>query len=317
MELLFALILLMLAGGLALTDPGDPASWLPGLLFFIASSARLVMQGSTLTSSLIKITNRFPSFEELVARVRETPDIPQEGPETRRIKQLDGLISVRGLCFSHEEGRPVLRDVDVDIPSDRLTFLVGASGSGKSTFIDILARLYLPDEGTITAAGHDYLEYGLTDWRRSVAYVSQAPVLFSGTVRENVTAGDDLIADDAVMRALALAGAESFVEQLPAGLDTVLGERGHGVSGGQRCRLAVARALVREPGLLILDESTSGIEPALERSILNDLKEIAGLGLLVVSHRRDNIDLADLVVELVDGRMVAAPSAAVAVHDDA
>lgn len=314
MEMVFALVLLLLASALVVTDPGDPASWLPGLLFFIASTARLAAQGSALTSSLIKMNNRYPSFEHLVARVRETPELPSEGPDTRRIEQLDGPISVRGLRFDHKEGHPVLRDVNVDIPSDRLTFLIGASGSGKSTFIDILARLHLPQAGTIVAAGHDYRDYALTDWRRRVAYVSQTPVLFSGSVRENVTAADERIDDAAVTRALALAGAESFVAALPAGLDTMLGERGHGVSGGQRCRLAVARALVREPSLLMLDESTSGVEPALERLILSDLKQIPGLGLLVVTHRRDNIDLADLVVELVDGRVVVAPPALAAVQ---
>lgn len=302
-ELIFAAGILGLAAMLTLTGPADRAEWLPLVLFFTAATFRLATQASTLTSTRMKISNRYPSFEKLAARVARQPGVSPD-QEGRELKRLNGPVQVRDLRFFFDDVQ-ILDAITVDIAPDQVTFLVGPSGSGKSTFIDVLARLYLPHGGAVLTDGVDYREYHLADWRRCLAYVSQTPVLFSGTVRENVTAGDDRIDDVAVAQALSLAGADRFVAALPAGLDTPLGERGHGISGGQLCRLAIARALVREPSLLMLDESTSGIEPQLERAILSELRAIPGIGVLVVSHRRDNIDLADVVLEMDRGRIEA------------
>ncbi len=301
-ELLFALGILAMAAFVTTSGAAGRSEWLPLAFFFIAGSFRLATHGSNLTSNRIKTVNRFPSFEELSRRVSHvSPRLDRDGALS--LDRLDAPIRVRNLRFAYEPDKAVLRGIDVDIPHDQLTFLTGPSGCGKSTFIDLLARLYAADEGSIEVAGHGHDEYRLSDWRRMLAYVCQTPVLFSGSIRDNLSAGLEGVNDAALTEAMSLAGATRFVESLPDGIDSPLGERGQGISGGQACRLAIARALMRRPALLILDESTTGIEARLEREILQRLQAIPNLGVLVVSHRRANIDLADVVLEMSNGRL--------------
>lgn len=199
----------------------------------------------------------------------------------------------------------VLHDVSFSVRAGCTVAVVGPTGSGKSTLVSLLVRLVDPDAGAIRVDGTDLRDLRAGGLSRHVALVGQSTFLFDDSVRGNVTLGLP-VEDPAVWQALALAQAEGFVRRLPEGLDTEIGERGTSLSGGQRQRLALARALVRRPRLLVLDDATSSVDPAVEQAILGGLRD-ADLAstVVVVAYRRATIELADHIVYVEHGRVQA------------
>lgn len=229
-------------------------------------------------------------------RVRATIDEPLDPDPEESIGTATGATAVRldhaSFVFPGEADA-VVRDADIAIERGSVTALVGPTGAGKSTMVDLMAGLLAPTTGRVE----------LCPGNRSL--VLQEPFLFSGTVRDNVTVADDL-ADDAVWEALRLASADRFVRDLPAGLDTVVGERGVTLSGGQRQRVALARALARRPAILMLDDTTSALDPETEQVVLGNLRgALADTSVVMVASRPSTIALADRVVFVDEGRVVA------------
>jgi ATP-binding cassette subfamily B protein len=200
---------------------------------------------------------------------------------------------------------PVLRDVSFGVEPGGTLGVVGPTGSGKSTLVKLLVRLYDPDEGVVRIDGHDVRDLSLASLRRAVGYVSQEPFLFYGTVRENIAYGTFDATDEAVRTAARRAAADEFVENLPDGYDTLVGERGVKLSGGQRQRLTLARTFLKDPAILVLDEATSHVDTETEALIRRSLDEFAADRTTVaIAHRLSTVKDADEILVLDGGRIV-------------
>ncbi|MGN6373477.1 MAG: ABC transporter ATP-binding protein [Solirubrobacteraceae bacterium] len=205
-----------------------------------------------------------------------------------------------------ELGRAVLRELDLDVPAGRTVALVGGTGSGKTSLVSLISRLYDPSQGSVWIDGSDLRTVRLSSLRRAVAVVSDDPFLFSATVAENIAYARPDASREEIELAARRAQAHEFVERLPQGYDTAVGERGLTLSGGQRQRIAIARALLANPRVLILDDATSSVDASTEQSIKLALAEaMQGRTTFVIAHRLSTIALADEIVVLDHGRIVA------------
>ena len=215
---------------------------------------------------------------------------------------LEHAIALRGVHFTYAD-RAVLEGVDLEIVAGQLTALVGGSGGGKSTITDLVTGLIRPDAGEVTIDGTSLAELDIAAWRGRIGYVPQELVLLHDSVRTNVTFGDPEISDAAVERALRAAGVWEVVRELPGGLDASVGERGTLLSGGQRARIALARALVCEPVLLVLDEATAALDPATEQVVLETIEQLRGqVTVLAISHQPALSRVADRIYRVDGGR---------------
>jgi ABC-type multidrug transport system fused ATPase/permease subunit len=217
-----------------------------------------------------------------------------------------GRVELRGVTFSYEGATPSLRDVDLVVEAGTTVALVGGTGSGKSTLVRLIARLYDPSAGSVTVDGADVRSVDLGSLRRSIAVVDDDPFLFSASVAENIAYGRPEASRREIERAAERAQAAGFIAELPDGYDTRVGERGLTLSGGQRQRLAIARALLVDPRILVLDDATSSVDATTEQAIKVALREVmAGRTTFVIAHRLSTIALADDIVVLEGGRVAA------------
>src|SRR4051794_18791236 len=219
----------------------------------------------------------------------------------------NGHVELRDVTLEYEgAGRPALRDVSLDVPAGTTVALVGATGSGKTTLVQLIPRLYDVDEGAVLVDGADVREVDVGDLRQAIAIVDDNPFLFSATVAENIAyARADATRED-IERAARRAQAHDFIARLPDGYDTRVGERGLTLSGGQRQRVAIARAFLADPRILILDDATSSVDASTEQEIKAALRDVmAGRTTFVIAHRLSTISLADEIVVLENGALLA------------
>ena len=238
---------------------------------------------------------------EVLERPAENPDAPDALEAPRRVAEL----RFHNVNFAYAKNRPVLQDFNLRVPGGSVVALVGPSGAGKTTLTDLVARFHDPASGALFLNGVDLRKIRLAGYRRLLGLVSQEVFLFDGTVYENIAYARPQASREEVAAAARRANADEFIRQLPAGYETVIGERGVKLSGGQRQRLSIARAILADPQILILDEATSNLDTESEQLIQAALAELsAGRTTFVIAHRLSTVRNADLIVVLEGGRSV-------------
>lgn len=257
------------------------------------------------------------SFASLMGRIEATEGDRERPHGGARPGPLSQGLRIEEVCFSHETGVEVLHDIWLDVPAGSFAAIVGGSGAGKTTLVDLIVGLHAPDSGRILVDGRDLAELDLGAWRSLIGYVPQEMLLLNDSIRNNVTLGDSSIGDADVERALRLAGAWDFIQAYPASTDTPVGERGSKLSGGQRQRIAIARALLMHPSLLILDEITTALDPETEAQICQTLSELKGeVTIISISHQAAMRAVADKTWMMENGRLQPAQSREARDDDD-
>jgi len=270
--------------------------------------AVLVFLTQRLLWPLTRLGETFDLYQRAMASTRRVLDLLDTRPRivggSREPARVEGHVRFENVSFTYPTGTRVLDGLTLDIPAKQTTAVVGATGSGKTTLVKLLLRFYEPDAGTIRIDGSDVREWSLASLRRAVGLVSQDVFLFHGTVRENIAYGSFGSDLDAVVEAARLAEAHEFVETLPEGYDTIVGERGIKLSGGQRQRISLARALLKDAPLLVLDEATSSVDNETEAAIQRSLERLAHRRTtLVIAHRLSTVRHADRIHVLERGRL--------------
>jgi ATP-binding cassette, subfamily B, bacterial HlyB/CyaB len=243
---------------------------------------------------------------ELLADIVESPleASPHKDDAYLRLPELSGQVEYRNVCFGFKPDQQQLVNINLEIPSGAFVGIVGQSGSGKSTLVKLLPRLYQPQSGSIYIDGFDVNKVKLHSLREQIGYVPQDPALFEGTIRDNISLGQELD-DDSIVLAAKVAEAHAFIMQLPEGYNTTVGERGGSLSGGQRQRIAIARIIATNPRLLIFDEATSALDAATERQVCRNLRShLRGRTVLFITHRLHTIANADRILYLEAGAVV-------------
>jgi subfamily B ATP-binding cassette protein MsbA len=254
-----------------------------------------------LTDSLSKAAVGFERIGEILGIESQIVDAAGARPAPA----LRGRIAFEGVRFGYAPDRPVLNGVDFVVEPGQRAALVGPTGSGKSTLIGLIARLYDPLGGRITIDGNDVRSYTLESLRRQVSFVLQDTVLFHATVAQNIAYGRPDATRQDIERAARQANAHEFIVRMDEGYDTMIGERGETLSGGQRQRIAIARALIRDSPILLLDEPTSSLDPASEELIFEGLvRLLAGRTSLTIAHRLATVRNADVIFVLDNGAIV-------------
>ncbi len=242
--------------------------------------------------------NRLFEILDRAPKIVSPPDAPPLPPGP-------GRVEFRDVGLRYDGGAPSLSEIDLEVQAGSTVALVGPTGSGKTSLVALLARLYDPTEGEIHVDGAELRSVDVSSLRRQIAFVADDPFLFSASVAENIAYGRPDATPDQIELAARRAQAHEFIEALPDGYETVVGERGLTLSGGQRQRIAIARALIAEPRILILDDATSSVDATTEEAIKRGLREaMAGRTTFVVAHRLSTISLADEIVVMESGRIV-------------
>jgi ABC-type multidrug transport system fused ATPase/permease subunit len=273
------------------------------LLVFVAYLRALYGPITQVAGSALVVQRSAASIERVVQILDEEEE--QRRPAVAKPGRVAGATTYRNVSLTYDGTRPVLRDVDLDIAAGERVAFVGRSGAGKTTLVSLLLRFYRPQSGRILLDGTDIETLDLAWLRKQIALVLQEPIIFSGSLAENVAYGRPGANRAAIIEASRAAGLHDFIAELPDGYDTEVGERGVRLSGGQRQRLSIARAFLKDAPILILDEPTSNLDATTEQAIFQSLDRLAkGRTSLVISHRLTTAQRADRIVVVAEGRVV-------------
>ncbi len=280
------------------------------LVIFLLLTQRLVDP----LAQMSNIIDRYEDARASTKRILGIMNLPvsiQDSEDATEITAIDGSVSFENVTFGYDE-QDVLSDIDIDVEPGETVGLVGPTGAGKTTVLKLLLRLYDTNEGAVRVDGHDVRDVTLSSLRDAMGYVGQENFLFDGTVAENIAYGSFDAGRDEVMEAARRAQAHAFIENLPEGYETEVGERGVKLSGGQRQRVAIARTLLQEPAIMIFDEATSAVDTETEMLIQRSIDDIAAdRTTFVIAHRLSTVRDADTILVLEDGEIVERGT-----HDD-
>ena len=297
-----AIVLILWFGGGMILEGGLQVGELTGFLSYVLQ----VMNSFMMISNVFLLLTRSLASAHRIAEVLDE-DIVLTSPEDPIRVVPDGSVDYEGVSFKyHDDAKAyALSGVDLHIKAGQTVGILGGTGSAKTTLVQLIPRLYDVTRGSVKVGGHDVREYDLTALRDAVGIVLQKNVLFSGTVRENLQWGDREADDETLWAACRAACADEFLEKMPGGLDADLGQGGVNVSGGQKQRLCIARALLKKPKILIFDDSTSAVDTATEGKIRSALAGLTGVTKIIIAQRVTSVMHTDLIVILEDGRVHA------------
>ena len=293
-------ILIAAAGGFFSVSTGMPLSVIQQFLLY----------SKQFTRPINELGHQWATIQTAIAgaeRIFAIMDTPAEADEGTSEAEIEGRLDFSHVVFSYKEGEPVLKDFDLWVKKGHRIAIVGKTGAGKTTVVNLLTRFYDIQGGKITIDGTDLFDFKKSTLRKSIAIVLQDTVLFSDTVKNNIKYGREDATDEEVIAAARLANADSFITKLPDGYDTVLSESGANLSQGQRQLLSIARAIIADPKILILDEATSSVDTTTElhiqEAMLNLMKDRTSL---IIAHRLSTIRDVDCIIVLDDGRICEA-----------
>lgn len=298
-----AIVLILWFGGGMILNGGLQVGELTGFLSYVLQVMNSFMM---ISNVFLLLTRSLASAHRIAEVLEEKPALVSPAQPVEEVP--DGSVDFENVSFKyHADAREyALSGVDLHISAGQTVGILGGTGSAKTTLVQLIPRLYDATEGTVRVGGHDVKDYNLTVLRDAVGIVLQKNVLFSGTVRENLQWGDPNADDERLWAACRAACADEFLERLPNGLDTDLGQGGVNVSGGQKQRLCIARALLKSPKILIFDDSTSAVDTATEGKIRSALAKLTGVTKIIIAQRVTSVMHTDLIVILEDGRIHAA-----------
>ncbi len=274
------------------------------IIAFTAYQARLFMPINQLLTVHIDVQSALALFERIFEYLDLEPDVVEK-PDAVPLESPVGHVRFEGVGFAYREDLPVLHGVTFDAPAGTMTALVGPSGAGKSTIAALVSRLYDPDDGRVLIDGIDLRDLALTSIADAVGVVSQDTFLFHASLRENLRYAKPDATDDEMTAAARAAQINDFIVALPEGYDTVVGERGYRLSGGEKQRVSIARAILKDPKVLVLDEATSALDTRSERMIQDAVSRLlVGRTAIVIAHRLSTILAADQILVVDAGRVV-------------
>jgi len=269
-------------------------------LLYLGKMFKPMQDLAKMTNSASKAAVGMDRIQEILESDALLPELADAKPAPR----LTGDIAFEHVAFGYDPDKLILQDVHFDIPAGQMGAIVGPTGEGKSTLINLIPRLYDPAKGTVRIDGHDLRAFELKSLRDQISYVQQETVLFDEPIWQNIAYGKPDATREEIVQAAKLANADEFIRKLSKGYDTVVGERGAALSGGQRQRIGIARAIIRNSPILILDEATSGLDAESESLIVEALDRLMkGKTSLVIAHRLGTIRQADRIMVLKEGRI--------------
>ena len=299
--LLAAVIMKLFAGQKEITD------FIPQLAVFAVAAFRLLPSVGRINEHLATVLYSFPSIDLIYHDLRMTESVQDVKNDEPKEWKFEHLLKIKNVSYHYPDAEEnVIEKASFQIEKGSSIAFVGASGAGKTTMVDIILGLLVPQMGKITADGMD-IERNISLWQKEIGYIPQTIYLSDDTIRNNIAFGipEDKIDEEAVQNALHKAQLFDFVDSLPNGLDTVVGDRGVRLSGGQRQRIGIARALYHDPEILILDEATSALDNETETSVMEAIDSLKGLKtMIIIAHRLTTIRNVDVIYEVADGKVI-------------